>query len=131
MLDGRRPHPTIPTSDLARARAWYAEKLGLTTDLEEAAALLYRNGQDPLFLLFSSPDAGTAEHQLAAWEVDDLPPVITGHPGTCGRHMVPGALQWRTRLSILGALVEIGVQQRHCDRAFSHSRSDTFDGAAP
>jgi len=72
MLDGRRPHPTIPTSDLARARAWYAEKLGLTTDLEEAAALLYRNGQDPLFLLFSSPDAGTAGHQLAAWEVDDL-----------------------------------------------------------
>jgi len=72
MLHGRRPHATIPASDLARARAWYAEKLGFTTDQEEAAALLYWHGQDRLFLLFSSPDAGTARHQLAAWEVDDL-----------------------------------------------------------
>jgi len=72
MLRGRRPHATIPASDLARARAWYAEKLGFTTDQEEAAALLHRQGQDRLLLLFSSPDAGTAQHQLAAWDVDDL-----------------------------------------------------------
>jgi len=72
ILYGRRPHPTIPASNLARARAWYAEKLGFTTDQEEAAAILYRQGHDPLFLLFSSPDARTARHQLAAWQVDDL-----------------------------------------------------------
>ena len=71
-MRGRRPHATIPASDLARARAWYAEKLGFTTAQEEAAALLYRHGQDRLFLLFSSPDAGTAQHKLAAWDVDDL-----------------------------------------------------------
>jgi len=72
MLHGRHLLPTIPARDLARARAWYADKLGLTTGQEEAEALLYRSGEDRLFLLFSSPGAGTAQHQLAAWVVEDL-----------------------------------------------------------
>jgi catechol 2,3-dioxygenase-like lactoylglutathione lyase family enzyme len=72
MLYGRRMLPTIPATDLGRARAWYADKLGFTTDQQEAAALLYRSGEDRLFLLFSSAGAGTAQHQLAAWTVEDL-----------------------------------------------------------
>jgi len=72
MLHGRHLLPTIPARDLTRARAWYADKLGLTTGQEEAEALLYRSGEDRLFLLFSSPGAGTARHQLAAWVVEDL-----------------------------------------------------------
>jgi catechol 2,3-dioxygenase-like lactoylglutathione lyase family enzyme len=54
MLYGHQMHPTIPASDLARARTWYADKLGLTTDEEQEEALLYRSGEDRLFLLFSS-----------------------------------------------------------------------------
>jgi len=77
MLTSRRPHPTVPASDLARARAWYSEKLGFTTDQDDAAALLYRHSLDRLFLLFSSPDAGTARHQVAAWDVDDLETEVT------------------------------------------------------
>jgi catechol 2,3-dioxygenase-like lactoylglutathione lyase family enzyme len=72
MLHGRHLLPTIPARDLARARAWYADKLGLATDQEEAEALLYRRGEARLFLLFSSSAAGTAPHQLAAWVVEDL-----------------------------------------------------------
>ena len=72
MLHGRHLLPTIPARDLARARAWYADKLGLTTGQQEAEALLYSSGEDRLFLLFSSPGAGTAQHQLAAWVVEDL-----------------------------------------------------------
>lgn len=72
MLSGRHMLPTIPASDLARTRAWYADKLGFAAGEEEAAALLYRSGEDRLFLLFSSPGAGTAQHQLAAWVVEDL-----------------------------------------------------------
>jgi len=72
MPGGRQMLVTIPARDLARARAWYADKLGFTTDQEEAEALLYRRGEDRLFLLFSSPGAGTAQHQLAAWAVEDL-----------------------------------------------------------
>ena len=40
MLFGRRMLPTIPADDLARARAWYADKLGFTAGQEEAAAVL-------------------------------------------------------------------------------------------
>jgi catechol 2,3-dioxygenase-like lactoylglutathione lyase family enzyme len=72
MRHGRRMLPTIPASDLARARAWYGDKLGFTTDQEEAEALVYRRGQDRLFLLFSSSAAGSARHQLAARVVEDL-----------------------------------------------------------
>jgi catechol 2,3-dioxygenase-like lactoylglutathione lyase family enzyme len=64
--------PTIPARDLARARAWYADKLGFTSGQDEAAALLYRSGAERLFLLFASPGAGTAQHQLAAWVVEDV-----------------------------------------------------------
>jgi hypothetical protein len=72
MLHDRRMLPTIPARDLARARAWCANKLGFTSDEEEGEALLYRRGQDRLFLLFSSSAAGSARHQLAAWVVEDL-----------------------------------------------------------
>jgi catechol 2,3-dioxygenase-like lactoylglutathione lyase family enzyme len=72
MLQGRYMHPTIPTSDLARARAWYADKLGLTPEQELPGGLLYRSGGDAWFLLFPSTGAGTARHTIAGWEVDDL-----------------------------------------------------------
>jgi catechol 2,3-dioxygenase-like lactoylglutathione lyase family enzyme len=72
MLQGRRLLPTIPARNLGRAQAWYADKLGLTAAQEEPEALLYRSGVDRLFLLFSSSDAGTAQHQLGARIVEDL-----------------------------------------------------------
>ena len=72
MLQSGHMLPTIPASDLALARAWYADKLGLTNGQEEPESLLYRGGSGRLFLLFASPGAGTAQHQLAAWVVADL-----------------------------------------------------------
>jgi len=72
MLRRRPMLPTIPARDLARARAWYADKLGITTHDDEPEALLYQSGGDRLFLLFFSSAAGTAQHQLAAWVVEDL-----------------------------------------------------------
>jgi catechol 2,3-dioxygenase-like lactoylglutathione lyase family enzyme len=72
MLRDQRMLPAIPASDLARARAWYADKLGLTTEEELPEALLYRSSQDSLFLLFTSDGAGTVQHQLAVWVVEDL-----------------------------------------------------------
>jgi catechol 2,3-dioxygenase-like lactoylglutathione lyase family enzyme len=72
MLQGRYMHPTIPTSDLERARAWYADKLGLTPDQELPGGLLYRSRGDAWFLLFPSSGAGTAQHTVAGWVVDDL-----------------------------------------------------------
>src|SRR5262252_7212412 len=81
MLRGRHIHPTIPARDLARARAWYADKLGFTSGQEVAQAMLYRSGEDRLFLLFSSSAADTAQHQLAAWIVEDLEAEVAGLRG--------------------------------------------------
>jgi catechol 2,3-dioxygenase-like lactoylglutathione lyase family enzyme len=64
--------PTIPVTDLDRARAWYADKLGLQPEQEFPGALRYRVGEHSAFLLFLAGAAGTSEHQVAAWVVDDL-----------------------------------------------------------
>ncbi|MGH3480172.1 MAG: VOC family protein [Nocardioidaceae bacterium] len=66
-------HPTIPATDLGRARAWYAHKLGLNPELEFPGALRYSVGENSGFVLFAAAAAGTSEHQVAAWVVQDLP----------------------------------------------------------
>jgi catechol 2,3-dioxygenase-like lactoylglutathione lyase family enzyme len=76
MLKDRHVLPTIPASDLSRARSRYADKLGLTPDHEPPGALVYRTGADHWFLLFASSGAGS-QHQVAAWRVDDLQAAVT------------------------------------------------------
>jgi len=72
MLKHSDIQPTIPATDLDRARVWYADKLGLHPDQEVPGALRYRVGASGGFLLFSAGAAGTSEHQVAAWVVADL-----------------------------------------------------------
>lgn len=72
MLKHSDIHATIPATDLGRARAWYADKLGLNPDQEFPGALRYQVGRNSWFLLFSARAAGTSEHQVAAWVVEDL-----------------------------------------------------------
>lgn len=62
---------TIPASDLGRARRFYEEKLGLTPDSEDEAGLRYRSGSSR-FDLYPSAYAGTAQHTIAGWYVDDV-----------------------------------------------------------
>jgi catechol 2,3-dioxygenase-like lactoylglutathione lyase family enzyme len=73
MLAELEIHATIPASDLARARKFYQEKLGLSP-AEEApggAGLIYRC-YNSWFLLYPSPHAGTASHTQMGWETDDI-----------------------------------------------------------
>jgi catechol 2,3-dioxygenase-like lactoylglutathione lyase family enzyme len=73
MLQHSDMQATIPVTDLDRARAWYADKLGLQPEQEyPGGALGYRVGEHSAFLLFLVDTAGTSEHQVAAWVVDDL-----------------------------------------------------------
>jgi catechol 2,3-dioxygenase-like lactoylglutathione lyase family enzyme len=69
-------HPmtlTIPVSDLERARSWYQANLGMSpAHVVPGEALVYRTDADQSVLLFTSDEAGTVEHQVAAWRVDDL-----------------------------------------------------------
>lgn len=72
MLEHCDIHPTIPVTSLTRARAWYADKLGLEPIQDFPGALRYSVGTGSAFLLFETDGAGTSEHQVAAWVVADL-----------------------------------------------------------
>jgi catechol 2,3-dioxygenase-like lactoylglutathione lyase family enzyme len=62
---------TLPVEDLARARAFYAEKLGLRPTREFEGALLYEGEGSSGFLLFPS-EARPSGHTQMAWFVKDI-----------------------------------------------------------
>jgi catechol 2,3-dioxygenase-like lactoylglutathione lyase family enzyme len=72
MLSERDVHATIPAADLERARKFYAEKLGLTPSREEPPGLVYEGPGGGWFRLYETPYAGTAQHTVAGWSVDDI-----------------------------------------------------------
>jgi catechol 2,3-dioxygenase-like lactoylglutathione lyase family enzyme len=61
----------LPAQDLARARAFYAEKLGLEPSEERPGGLLYRCGRSE-FGLFASGGAASGLHTQMGFEVEDL-----------------------------------------------------------
>ncbi len=71
MLRDRMIHPILPAADLGRAKAWYAEKLGLDPSMEAEGILGYRSGST-IFTIYETGSAGTARNTAAIWVVDDL-----------------------------------------------------------
>src|ERR671935_2005771 len=61
----------LPAQDLERAKAFYAEKLGLEPVEERPGGLLYRCGNGS-FALFASAGAPSGTHTQMAWEVADI-----------------------------------------------------------
>jgi catechol 2,3-dioxygenase-like lactoylglutathione lyase family enzyme len=66
----------LPAQDLARARAFYAEKLGLEPVEERPGGLRYQCGSGR-FSLFESTGAASGSHTQMAWEVDDIQAVVS------------------------------------------------------
>jgi catechol 2,3-dioxygenase-like lactoylglutathione lyase family enzyme len=62
----------VPVSDLARARKFYEEKLGLVPQEEYAGGLVYQCGLGTSFFMYRSGGAGTSQASQAFWAVDDL-----------------------------------------------------------
>ena len=71
MLSDGRVATRIPVRDLERARAFYAEKLGLEPAEERPGGLLYRCAGSE-FALFESAGAASGTHTQMGWEVDDI-----------------------------------------------------------
>ena len=63
--------PTIPVSDLDRARSFYGETLGLELLWENPASIRFRAGPLSEISTFRRPGL-TTEHTLAHFEVDDI-----------------------------------------------------------
>jgi hypothetical protein len=61
----------IPASDVARARRFYEEKIGLVPKLSYAGGVIYECGGTEVFL-YPTPNAGTSKASQAFWQVADV-----------------------------------------------------------
>ncbi|HEX6468180.1 MAG TPA: VOC family protein [Streptosporangiaceae bacterium] len=77
MLSRSRVAARLPAQDLQRARAFYADKLGLEPIDERPGGLLYECGGCH-FALFASAGAAAGTHTQMAWTVDDIDAVVAG-----------------------------------------------------
>jgi catechol 2,3-dioxygenase-like lactoylglutathione lyase family enzyme len=64
----------VPTTDIARAKAFYGETLGLIDANVHTPGpqVIYQGGGGTLLEVYERPTAGGAQHTLASWEVTDI-----------------------------------------------------------
>ena len=75
MLENGAVATRLPAQDLERARAFYAEKLGLEPAEERPGGLLYRCARGE-FALFQTDGVPSGAHTQMAWQVDDIEAVV-------------------------------------------------------
>lgn len=75
MLGNAEVATRLPVRNMKRARAFYADKLGLEPAEERPGGLLYRCGRTR-FALFESAGAASGEHTQMAFEVADIEAVV-------------------------------------------------------
>ena len=64
--------PYIPVADLARARKFYEEKVGLKPKEQYAGGVIYECGNGSWVFMYPSRGAGTSTASTAFWAVDDV-----------------------------------------------------------
>jgi predicted enzyme related to lactoylglutathione lyase len=73
MLTNSRVEANIPAANLARAREFYADKLGLEPVHEfSGITLSYQTDGGTRFNIYETQYAGQAGHTIAQWHVDDI-----------------------------------------------------------
>src|SRR3569832_843515 len=73
MLADRRATAMLPAKDLNRARAWYADKLGLRPSEENGEmGAVYTLGGGLRAFMYPTQFAGTAQHTLFSFDSTDL-----------------------------------------------------------
>ncbi len=72
MLKNARIVPYIPVADVARARKFYEEKIGLTPKEKYAGGVIYECGDGSRVFMYPSAGAGTSKASTAFWAVDDV-----------------------------------------------------------
>ncbi len=71
MLQDATIHVYLPASNVARARKFYEEVIGLTPKQEYAGGVVYECGGAAAFL-YPTPNAGTSKASQAFWQVADV-----------------------------------------------------------
>ena len=72
MLQDSPLYAYLPAKNVARARRFYEEKIGLRPKQEIAGGVVYEFGQGTAAFLYPTPNAGTSKASQASWRVDDV-----------------------------------------------------------
>jgi catechol 2,3-dioxygenase-like lactoylglutathione lyase family enzyme len=73
MLKEREVISVLPAKDIARARNFYRDVLGLEpSETLDEENLLYRCGNGTAFMLYQTDNAGTAKNTQMSWGTDNL-----------------------------------------------------------
>jgi predicted enzyme related to lactoylglutathione lyase len=64
--------PYIPAANIARARRFYEEKVGMKPKQEYAGGVIYECGKGSWVFMYPSPGAGTSKASTAFWAVEDV-----------------------------------------------------------
>jgi predicted enzyme related to lactoylglutathione lyase len=72
MLENAPMVSYIPVGDVARARKFYEEKIGLKAKEEYAGGVIYECGKGSWVFMYPSAGAGTSKASTAFWAVDDV-----------------------------------------------------------
>lgn len=72
MLQKSPMYAYLPVKDVARARKFYEEKLGIVAQRETAGGVFYEFAGGTGCFLYPTPNAGTSAASQAFWEVKDV-----------------------------------------------------------
>lgn len=72
MIKNLRTHATLPAADLARAKSFYADKLGLNPAAESEGGIFYEVGGGTRFVLYPSPNPNRGGHTQLGFTTDDI-----------------------------------------------------------
>jgi catechol 2,3-dioxygenase-like lactoylglutathione lyase family enzyme len=72
MLQDAPMYSYIPARDVARARKFYEDKLGLKPKQETAGGVVYEFGKGTACFLYPTPNAGTSRASQAFWQVGNI-----------------------------------------------------------
>ena len=72
MLQNSPMYAYLPAKDVARARAFYEQKLGFKPKAENAGGVVYEFADHTGCFLYPTPNAGTSKASQAFWMVHDI-----------------------------------------------------------
>ena len=106
MLSNGKVTANIPAADLKRARAFYADTLGLTpsAEIEPALVLVYTTAGGTTFSIYQTEYAGLAGHTIAQWHVDDIEAEVRDLQAkgiTFEQYDMPG-VEWNDGIASMG-----------------------------
>ena len=107
MMDNASVTANIPAADLERARAFYADKLGLTPSQEMAGImLLYRTSTGSTFSVYQTEYAGQASHTIAQWHVTDVDAAVRDlqGKGVAFEHYDMPGVEWNNDVASMAGM---------------------------